>query len=291
MADHRGAIKWGRALDRLRVFVALGLWATSLLGATGCSLVLDPNELVADRREGDDSGTDDSASDLVEDSAGDAADGTAPSDVDATEGDGQAVDVVSDAHLEDGFDAASDAADSSDSVADSVEDGSPDISEIEDSIYVADVPADTSEDADTQLPDGDATPTEVDSSGPQLVLRHSGEDGCTLDFYRQNLTNCPKTCAWNLVFDASESVGITTFHWRMSVSGGYTITPDVASGPIVNVVISTPACLLFPLSNVMPATVTAELAIDGGTYNAVATVDFSVRTVNECAPTTLCPHP
>lgn len=251
-----------------------------LVGA-GCSFVLDPDELVAERR------------DVVTDTAGE--------DLEVVDTDG--VDTGEDDTADTADTAAEtvetvDTADTVDTVEEDTADTSPETVEQDSAEDTADVSAeiverDTLEDTDPEILD--TFSVEVDSetdTGPaiELIVETSGAGNCTLDFYVQGLTNCPKTCGWMVVFDARASRGIASFSWRFSVNGGYIVTPESSVGPVASVVISTPACLFFPAGSMRPATVSASVSTDGGPWVEAAAIPFAVRQVTTCGAS-MCEAP
>lgn len=268
-------------------FKDLALWVCGLIPgfAGGCSFVLDPDELVAERSE------------VPEDTAGDGApsDGEdLDSDVD---GDGRdtrdgedAEDTTDTGEPVDSFDAL-DTLEADDGETDDdtgpADTDEPDIladGEVLDTSLAEVAEVDSSEVNEDTAMNPDTAP-EV-----ELIVRTSGGGDCTLDYYLQNLTNCPKTCGWTLVFDARTSRGLSSFSWRFAVSDGYIVTPESSVGPIASVVISTPACLFFPAASMRPATVSATVSADGGAWVEAATIPFSVRQVTMCGAS-LCEAP
>jgi len=152
----------------------------------------------------------------------------------------------------------------------------------------------TPDTADTTTPDTDtSTPDTTDTSTPdvperRLVVRHSGENGCTLEY--RSLLGCPTACAWELVVDASESVGYGAFAWRFSATNSYRVSPSSASGARVTLEVDTPECGLTP-PTVGPGKIIAEVSADGGAYVIAASIDFAVQQVASCGDEQLCPPP
>jgi len=151
--------------------------------------------------------------------------------------------------------------------------------------------AETSPPNDTEVvtPDGTtaqdgADTAEVADVGPTEELRftHTGALGCVLDYYLTPVTNCPQTCAWEFSFDATGSVGINTFGWHFSVTGGYVLAGDSATGPTPKLTINTPGCGLFGSGDVGPAKLLVEASTNGSPLEIVKTIDFSVRLVTSC---------
>jgi hypothetical protein len=142
--------------------------------------------------------------------------------------------------------------------------------------------------ADTTVPPDTAQPDTADVPEKRLVVRHSGENGCTLEY--RSLLNCPTACAWTLVVDASESVGHGAFAWRFSATNSYRVSPSSASGARVTIEVDTPECGLTP-PTVGPGKVIAELSADGGPYVIGASIDFAVQQVTSCGDDDLCPAP
>lgn len=210
--------------------LALGFALAGVLG--GCSLTLDPDDLVAERQ-------------------------------DAVFAD---VDTV----------ATEDAADTRDA-ADTL---LPDTQVVD-----TELPADT---ADTTVPEdtADTAPDEVDAvDAKALVLHVSGESGCTLDYYAQAITSCPKACpasagGWPIVVDATGSTGYTSFRWKFSATENFSIDSQ-ATGARVGVTLSPPDCALFD-GSIGPARVLIDLSVDNGPYETVKTLDFSVRLSSTC---------
>lgn len=267
------------------------LWVCVLVCAlaSSCSFVLDPDELVAERQE--------VTGDTVGDSPG--PDGEDGEDGDSDGGDGVALDAQDTRDPEDVIDT-EDARETLDT-EDALDTGDHDDGNSDDTAEPLDTDepdlVQDSEIADTLLVDVDTNEVIEDTSietdqGPevQLIVRTSGDGDCTLDYYLQNVTSCPKTCGWTLVFDARSSRGLSAFSWRFAVSGGYIITPESSVGAVASVVISTPACLLFPAGSMRPATVTASVSADGGPWLEAATIPFSVRQVAMCGAS-MCEAP
>lgn len=150
---------------------------------------------------------------------------------------------------------------------------------------------DTTDSRDTQPETSDtAVPDTAAPDAPErrLVVRHSGESGCTLEY--RSLLNCPTACAWTLVVDASESVGYGAFAWRFSATNSYRVSPSAASGARVTIEVDTPECGLTP-PTVGPGKVIAEVSADGGGYAIAASIDFAVQQVSSCGDDDLCPAP
>lgn len=270
-------------------------WAFVLFWSwgAGCSFVLDPDELVAERKEVGDDTVGDLEGPDGEDGDSDGGDGDTTvlpdaddsRDADDTE-DALDTDAPGDGDSADTSDSgdATDPSDTGDGTTEPHETDAPDLvedSEILDTFSTEVDPTEVSEDTSSET---DSTP-EV-----QLIVRTSGEGDCTLDYYLQSLTSCPKTCGWTLVFDARASRGLSSFSWRFEVSGGYLVTPESSVGAVASVVISTPACLFFPAGSMRPATVTASVSADGGAWVEAATIPFSVRQVEMCGAS-LCEAP
>lgn len=141
----------------------------------------------------------------------------------------------------------------------------------------------------TTAPDaGPDTPDRV------IDVRYSGQNGCTLGFKSIPITNCPQACpsgGWSLVFDASASVGVSTFAWRFDATDNYKITPDTATGARVTAKLDVPACELLAGAKVGPAKVLASLSVDGGPYTTTVTLDFNVSQVTSCDGANDCPGP
>lgn len=155
-------------------------------------------------------------------------------------------------------------------------------------------PSDSSDSSSTDaLPPDSTTPDSIsgdtaDVPERRLVVRHSGESGCTLEY--RSLLNCPTACAWTLVVDASESVGYGAFAWRFSATNSYRVSPSAASGARVTLTLDTPECGLTP-PTVGPGKVIAEVSADGGGYAIAASIDFAVQQVSSCGDDDLCPAP
>lgn len=147
--------------------------------------------------------------------------------------------------------------------------------------------ADAVDTRDVQTETAD-TPDVADVPERRLVVRHSGESGCTLEY--RSLLGCPTACAWTLVVDASESVGYGAFAWRFSATNSYRVSPSAASGARVTLTLDTPECGLNP-PTVGPGKVIAEVSADGGGYVIAATIDFAVQQVSSCGDDDLCPAP
>jgi len=260
------------------------LFALNLAG--GCSFVLDPDELVAarldlgsDTADSDPGDDGDGAREMPEvDDGADGADGLhGPYRDDSTGGD---LDVEpDDGEDTDGDDSRPEETVEPETIGDALEvDGlEPDT--------VAEVLDDT---ATTEVTEDVA---ETDSApAVELIVATSGGGDCTLDYYLQEFTSCPKTCGWSLVFDARASRGVSSFSWRFEVGGGYLVTPETAVGAVASVVVSTPACLFFPAGSMRPAVVRASVSADGAPWVEAATIPFAVRQVTTCGPS-LCEAP
>lgn len=137
--------------------------------------------------------------------------------------------------------------------------------------------------ADAPGPDGDA--------GPELVIAHTGQSGCTLQYRNAVATQCPTACGWELVFSADQSRGHAAFAWRFAATGSYRVSPETATGARVTVTLQPPSCELIPGTTVGPARVLADISPDGGPFRSAATLDFNVQQVGQCAATDLCPTP
>lgn len=234
----------------------------------GCSLLLDTDELDAELRDTVEE-TDLPETDDLADLGGETetSDDTSPVDLDSDLADTEPLDA----------EVADDSGPSEDTVEDS-DDGD-----------------DTSPDDgwnDSASPDADADSgpdTDVEVL-PTLDIRTSGGGNCILDFYLQAVTNCPKTCGWTVTFDAQASQGISSLSWRFTTTGGYLLTPETAVGMSAAVVVSTPACILFPAGSMRPAKVTASVSVDGGPWQPGADIPFTVRQVQVCG-SSMCPAP
>lgn len=135
----------------------------------------------------------------------------------------------------------------------------------------------------------DAPDADTDGPGAELIVRHSGENGCTLSY--RSLLSCPTSCDWQLVVDAGESRGVGSFAWRFSATGAYRVSPQTATGERVTLTLDTPACDPVVGVTVGPAKVLAEVSLDGGPYRIGASIDFTVQQVSQCPTSDLCPAP
>jgi|GEM_PF-1780084 len=252
--------------------VALALALTMTLG-TGCSLILDPDDLTAEQLDG---GAEDS----------DAGADTALGDtlVDDTSDDTQvAEDTATDSHTVDDTEVA-DTADTTDTTL-------PDTTVVDTALSDTVEPDDTVEPVDTT----------VDTVEPvHVVIAHSGAGGCELDYKTQflDLTACPRTCpevgGWTLVFDATQSTGVTSFDWDFEVTNQYKVTPESASSGRVEVNLDVPSCDLFSGSSLGSASIYATLYVNGDTVTEYsAKLDFSVRYLSSTCGATQgdCPDP
>lgn len=244
---------------RARARLALiGLWLAAS-GLLGCSWVLDPDALTAARL-----GPTGDVADAVtgDDAAHDAEDGHDGADAVASDADAHAAVGDADATIH-----------------------GPDVP---DDAEVVDVGADADAAADTDA-DTDADTVEVDAGlEREVVIARPGVGGCELDYKSILITGCPQSCpeseGWSLVFDASDSVGVESFHWEFAVTNNYGISPEVVTTARAEVTVEVPSCVLFG-ATMGSAKIIARLRVDGELTEHVADVSFSVRNVTSCGAT------
>ena len=241
---------------RVRARLALIGPCLAVSGLLGCSWILDPDALTAESLGSTDG-------DVAEVATGvDAADGAAH---DAEE-------------VHDCVDAAASDADAHAAVDDA-----------DATVAGPDVPADAEiveVDADA---DAGVDALEVDAGMErEVVIARPGAGGCELDYKSILITGCPQSCpgseGWILVFDASESVGVESFHWEFAVTNNYGISPEVVTTARAEVTVEVPSCVLFG-ATMGSATIIARLRVDGELTEHVADISFSVRNVTSCGTT------
>jgi len=155
--------------------------------------------------------------------------------------------------------------------------------------------------SDPDTSDPDTTPADVapDAAEPVVVVRYSGGSppSCTLDYKLQLVTNCAQPCpngaTWTLVVDASESTGVDTFAWRFGATDGYGVSPTTASSARVDLTLTPPDCEIVAGSGMGPGSIAIELSVNGGDYEPLSPLRWSVRSVAAAACTSQgnCPAP